>query len=97
MATYSYRAFYQAFSKRYESELSKQCIQDNCNDCWNNLKNKFSGEKLNSEIDKKIQELQAGTKCTRPGPVQQNLFKFFKKVTAEYLFNFLNVVLVKIS
>lgn len=71
-----YRKFYDAFSKRYASELSKQCIQDQCNERWKELKKQFSGEELKREIDKKISKLKAETKCT-----QSNLLQFFSQVT----------------
>lgn len=59
----------------YESVLSKQRIQDNCNACWKDLKKQFSGAELNRAVDKKILDLKAEIKTT-----QSSLLRFFVQV-----------------
>lgn len=71
----SYKDLYDAFSKRYASELSKKLIQEKCNASWLNLKLQFKGEELKAAVDKKISELNFDTKLS-----QSHLLHFFSKV-----------------
>lgn len=69
------RRLYEAFSKRYVSELTKQRIQDNCNGCWEDLKKQFSGTELNGAVGKKISDLKVERKS-----MQSSLLHFFVQV-----------------
>ncbi|KAH0567871.1 hypothetical protein KQX54_015489 [Cotesia glomerata] len=66
MATY--RDLYEAFSKRCESELSKQRVQDNCNACWKDLKKQFSGTELNHAASTSTKNTSNDAQCVLAGP-----------------------------